>query len=227
MSVVYEKNFIYIESFDLDSEEIKSLIISKIKSYDSDIRYDIFINCVKNKNMEKLGYSYGWISDEKLFNVLVGFNPDGSERIEKKIIEKEDTKSTDYTEDWGTEAENTIYEEKYLGPLIDFKDVIKINEGFILRNQEKQNTLFTENSLAGEDLDKIKNFFKKFNMDKFQNRFPIVNVKKKNNKTFCTVKFSPRHPYLASFVLNLVKKINFNDNLYFFSQTKNRKYERR
>ena len=32
--------------------------------------------------MENLGYSYGWISDTEAFNILVGLNMDGSERID-------------------------------------------------------------------------------------------------------------------------------------------------
>lgn len=221
MSFVYEKNFMYIETYDLESDETEDLIREKLLPYTDGLEYDIFINCVKNKNMEKLGYSYGWIGEEKLFNILIGLNLDGSERIERKMIENENLEQKD-NNDWGSTADEISYEEIYLEPLIDFENHIKIREAFIINNQDKQNILFTENCLAEKDLNFIKIFFYKFNKDKFQNKYPLINIKKKNNKTFCTVKFSPRHPHLASFVLNLVKKINFNKNLYFFSQTKNR-----
>ena len=227
MSFIYEKNFMYIETYELESNEIKELIKEKISLVTTDIDYDIYINCVKNKNMEKLGYSYGWISNESLFNILIGLNLDGTERIERKIIENENLDNTEDTEDWGAAGDDMVYEEKYLEPLVDFQNAIKINEAFIINNNSKQNILFTENTLVEKDFNLIKIFFNKFNKDKFQNKYPLVNIKKKNTKTLCTVKFSPRHPHLASFVLNLVKKINFNNNLYFFSQTKNNNYERR
>lgn len=225
---IYEKKFMYLDTFDFESEDVEKIIREKLAPFTEE-KYDIFINCVKNKNMEKLGYSYGWISDERLFNILIGLNPDGTERIERKLVEKEIVEKEIVEKDtdvWADMSDDQEYEETFLGPLINFEQLITVQEAHIIQDYKKQNILFTENNLAEKDLKKITQFFTKFNNDKFQNKYPAINVKKKKNKTFCTIKFSPRHPHTASFVLNLVKKINFNDNLYFFSQTKNKDYEK-
>ena len=220
---IYEKKFLYLDTFDFESEDVEKIIREKLAPF-AEKEYDIFINCVKNKNMEKLGYSYGWISDERLFNILIGLNPDGTERIERKLIEKEIVEKD--TDVWADMVDDQEYEEVFLGPLVDFDQLITVQEAHVIQDYRKQNILFTENILAEKDSNKIIQFFNKFNNDKFQNKYPMVNIKKKKNKTFCTIKFSPRHPHTASFVLNLVKKINFNNNLYFFSQTKNKDYEK-
>ena len=81
MTFVCEKNYMYIETFNLEANEIEILLREKLFDFNLE-SYKLYINCVKNKNLENLGYSYGWISSEKAFNILVGLNEDGSERIE-------------------------------------------------------------------------------------------------------------------------------------------------
>lgn len=223
MTFVFEKNYMYIETFNLESSETEKLIRDKLSSFGIE-NYNMYINCVKNKNMENLGYSYGWISSEKAFNILVGLNEDGSERVEylpdENWIEPETV--PDLVSSWAeeTDKERPII-KKYLDPLIDFEGEIIIKESFFINNYDRENTIYTKNINNSITKEQLYNFFKQFDKDSLQvNKYPIVQFKEKNSKKLCLIKFSPRYPHTSSFVINLVKKIKFNDVLCFFSQTK-------
>lgn len=223
MAFVYEKNYMYIETFDLEEKEIERLIQDKLFNFDLE-PYNIYINCVKNKNMEKLGYSYGWISNEKAFNILVGLNQDGSERIEY-IPDENWTPPEKKNDDeflWSDEYDqDPPLIKKYLEPLVDFDGKIIIKESFIINNYDRENIIYTKNIDKSITKNKLYKFFKQFDKDSVQkDKYPMIHFKEKANKTLCLIKFSPRHPHTASFVVNLVKKKKFNNVLCFFSQTK-------
>lgn len=62
--------------------ELNELIILNDK--DSSIKdCDFFINVVENKEGEKFGLSYFWIKNKIVYNILLGKNIDGSDRIER------------------------------------------------------------------------------------------------------------------------------------------------
>jgi len=60
--------------------------------------------------------------------------------------------------------------------------------------------------------------------------YPVVKIKKKKNyreeKRFCTVAFSPLYKNTASFLINLVKRVEIEDGdkkaMLFFSQSKSK-----
>ena len=223
MTFVYEKNYMYIETFDLDENETEKLIRDKLFNFDVE-PYNIYINCVRNRNMEKLGYSYGWISSEKAFNILVGLNEDGSERIElvedENWVQPEKKESDEFL--WSDQYDqDPPLIKKYLDPLVDFEGLIIIKESFIINNYDRENIIYTKNIDKSITKNKLHKFFKQFDKDTVQfDKYPIIQFKEKNNQTLCLIKFSPRHPHTASFVINLVKKKKFNNVLCFFSQTK-------
>ena len=53
MTYISEKNYMYIETFNLEADETEHLIRNKLSDFILK-PYKIYINCVKNKNMEKI-----------------------------------------------------------------------------------------------------------------------------------------------------------------------------
>lgn len=103
----------------------------------------------------------------------------------------------------------------------------------------KLNTIFSDNIPLWVTEELLLARFKKFNRDdtiymekRTRNRFtyPIVKIKKKKNfreeKRFCTITFSPMCKNTATFLINLVKRVEIeegeNKALLFFSQSKSR-----
>ena len=101
----------------------------------------------------------------------------------------------------------------------------------------KMNVLFTNNIPEWLTEEIIFGYFKKFENDKRKHQdkknkkgfyYPVVRIKTKKDirdvKRFCTVTFSSMNPNTASFLINVVKKIELTDgtnkSLFFFSQSK-------
>ena len=150
MTFVFEKNYMYVQTFNLESWETEKKIRGKLVDFDLK-PYKMYVNCVKNKNMENLGYSYIWISNEEAFNLLVGLNQDGSDRVEyipdpsweKEEVKEEKKEGEKFL--WSDECEDKApLIEKILDPLIDFGDEIIIKESFIINHYDRENIIYTK-----------------------------------------------------------------------------------
>lgn len=101
----------------------------------------------------------------------------------------------------------------------------------------KMNVLFTNNIPEWVTEEIIFNYFKKFEKDERRHQdkknkkgfhYPLVKIKSKKDireiKRFCTVTFSSLYPNTASFLINVVKRVELTDgtnkSLFFFSQSK-------
>lgn len=260
MVEIGEKNYLFCYSYHLGKEELEDLIRNQINDCEEtkDITYKLFINTVCNKNYEKLGYSYIWTDNTSIFNALIGFNLDGSER--SRLIEDEEWKPPDIEEpDSESWASMNDYHDKMtrpmkkiiLEPLINMpliklseEDMIKFNTGDteveviiqsarIYINLENKNSIFCSKIPSWLDNKTLFNFFSQFEKDKrfFQNKekmkyqYPLI--KRKNNN--CNIIFSPVNSNTASFIINLVKKLEFNKNdkqcLLFFRQNRKKTYD--
>ena len=242
MASVSEDNYLFCYSYNLDSEELENIIketISKLPEL-SDINYELYINCVCNKDYLKLGYSYIWVSNIEIFNVLLGFNRDGTERIE--IIEDENWIKPEIEEppkgsDWNIIAD---YNSKitpptitnYLGPLLNFPPIILTDEeqrhyknynqdielsfskARIYEDSQYKNSIFSNKVPDWVTNEMLKKFFSKFEKD--------INTHIKNNNKFTypiinrkdnnvNIIFSKMNKNTASFVINLVKKTEFKN----------------
>ncbi len=101
------------------------------------------------------------------------------------------------------------------------------------------NVLFTNDIPSWITEELIYKYFEKFEKDtrvhsdkkskkKFQ--YPLVKIKSKKDfremRRFCTITFSSMHPNTATFLINVVKRVEFvsgdNKALLFFSQSKNK-----
>jgi hypothetical protein len=133
-----------------------------------------------------------------------------------------------YTEEQKIEVEN----ESSYGFLEIFP--IKISEKI-----GKLNSIFSDNIPGWITEKMLLDRFKKYNKDKTvytekktkkKFSYPLVKIRKKKDargtRNFCTISFSPIYRNTASFLINLVKRVEFSDGnkkeLLFFSQTKSR-----
>ena len=122
-----EKGFMFAHTYGLDTDELIEIIAREILKLDlpeGDRKYKLNINVVKTKKNNKLGYSFLWINNIKIFNALMGLNFDGSERTEL-IEDEEDEPLTLTGTNWGDTTSKIEY--KHLEPLISFPPV-KLNE---------------------------------------------------------------------------------------------------
>lgn len=152
MSYIFDKKTLYVSSGLSNEEQIRLIIdgflskISKLNKNYNNCEYDI--NVIYSwKTKQPIGLTYIRVEMEEVYNILCGYNPDGSERIIEKMDEKSTIVDGD-DEDWFnvTETENNktpkiIYEK--LGPLYTL-DKIKYNEEQIkyLQNQKDNTTEF-------------------------------------------------------------------------------------
>jgi hypothetical protein len=243
MDYAMEKNYLYTYSYSLDSDEIKKMInkvidkLIKTENLDKDeFKYNLKINIVKNKDDVKLGYSYLWINNLKLFNALIGLNLDGSERV---IIEEneDEEESAELTTNWG----DMVSEEKeviktILEPLIKFSKIAILEEerirynlpysefDFYLTPAKKliepgmKNMIFSNGVPPWLNEKKIRKFFEPFEKDNqlhskkidskvVKFKYPLVKIR----NTTVNINFSNFNPNTASFVINMTRKVKFFD----------------
>ena len=254
-----EKGYIFIQSGILNQSQVEFLIKNSIDYIVNKFETgncDYYINVVTNREGKIFGHSYGWISNIKVFNIMVGLNSDGSERmkeIEDEEWEPPEDDEIDALEGVTSWGDVTEIEQSYERPLIKVKEeplfvfpgiphteeqfkstgqeygFIEVSEAKF-KDKNNSNIIFSNNIEDTFDLEFFKNFFSKFEKDKTlhcknKNKkftYPLVNIK--NNKL--VVKFSPLYNNTASFLINVIKKINLCDiknnksKLFFFSQVK-------
>ena len=235
MDEVKEKGYLYSFSYHLDEEDIKSLILAEVDKLDK--KFDnliIKVNTVKNKNEEKLGYSYIWVNNEEVYNAIIGKNYDGSERIEK--IEVENDESSDEEEIKSSKWADIKFDFKIvtreLEPLISFPEITLDEESqikykmftdsipFVIEAAKKEifpeflNSIQVNNNNLPEWITTkmLKNYFKVFERDsrvhkKKDRSFSYPQIQVKKNKT--DIIFSNSYRNTASFLINMVRKVRF------------------
>jgi len=254
MADISKEKFLYFFTGKLDNAQVVEMIKNSLEKYFKENGgkrdYRLIVNTVENKEYEKQGYAFGWISDIGLYNVLIGLNEDGTERFEEKIIQEASENFTDLSQDWGTLALETDEktEKIVLPPLIKldpyvdeegiertvdvFKTIVREKNGF-------KNELYATNLPKEITLDYLERNFKVFGEDKTIHiskkrengekktkklQFPLIKITEKNGKRNCTITYSPFDKNMATFVLTIFKKMRYSRDktkLIFFSQSKN------
>jgi len=136
MTEYYDNHTLYLSTFE-NKETIKSVINSCINEISKKLgvkfNYKININVVKNRQDESIGVVYVWISDPKVYNVLLGKNLDGSKRTETIKnpdwnIEKSPSFASKSGSSWAdiVEFDELEFIEKELPPL--FENPIKYSK---------------------------------------------------------------------------------------------------
>lgn len=252
MDEISETGYMFAYTYGLDTQEIEKIVEEEIHKLDPRYHnYNLKINVVKNKDDLKLGYSYLWIDNEELYFALTGFNFDGSKRVEKIVTELESKEEE--VDAWGDISDDFVVTYKDLEPLIKFSD-LKITdverENFRLMSNDIEFNLFQakkyispeyKNSLYARYIpawltaEMILEYFKPFEKDSMMHHrkgnnftYPIVKIKNKN----VNIVFSNLYPNTASFLVNMVKKVYFQEPrdhsknaLIFFKQNKKREYD--
>ena len=238
-----ESGYIFIQSGVLNQSQLEFLISNSIDIITNNFNTgecDFHINVVTNKEGKIFGHSYGWISNIKVFNIMVGLNIDGTERYEEvedenwSPPENDEQKAMEGITSW---SDLTEIEESYERPMIKVKQEplfifpgIKHTEeqfkntgqeiGFIevseakFRDKNNCNIIFSTEVENTFNLEIFNGFFSKFEKDK--------NIHTTKNKKFyypilslknkkLVVKFSPLYKNTASFLINVIKKTYIYD----------------
>ena len=129
MSKVSQEGYLFIHSGMFDTQQVEISLkycINKLKTINKDIKdCDFYVNVVENKDGQKFGHTYAWVSNPMVYNALIGNNFDGSERVEDaeqddwvppEISLSEAIKEANG--DWALEAE---IEERYEAPTHEVK----------------------------------------------------------------------------------------------------------
>jgi hypothetical protein len=89
----YNTHSVYVKTGLATEDQLKSstlafrnIVASKFPEYASNL--GIIVNYVRARG-NPVGYSYLWVDSSEIFNILCGFNPDGSERIEETDPEED------------------------------------------------------------------------------------------------------------------------------------------
>ena len=110
MSKLYEKNYLYLFTGLLDSDQVGEALNKTISNLPDKYNYNMIVNIVENKNYQRQGYAFVWIDNEKLYNILIGVNADGSKRtkyiddpnwVPPEITKLEINETKEISESWG------------------------------------------------------------------------------------------------------------------------------
>lgn len=213
MSKISEEGYLFIHSGILEKDQIEACFLSGLKylqeNYDETFKdCKIEINVVMNKNNEKYGHTYGWVSDKRFYYALIGKNFDGTERFELVPDEEWTEPEKDFSEamgessgNWGDDDEiENLYERPNikvpLEPILSLPAIkyteeqkkmienksefgfLEVYEVKLSKKSEKMNSIFSNNIPDWVDENILHNYFKKYNTD------PIIYQDKKTNKRF-------------------------------------------
>lgn len=246
---ITESGYMYCDSYNLEEETLRQMIENEILKLKIDEVYNLLINVVKNKKGNKLGYSYIWTDNMKIYNALIGNNLDGTKRFLR--IEEDSEEILELSlggKSWGEIAlqdENKIRFEK-LKSLVSFPEIIltqeeaikfkmpsekailSLKKAYVFKDYDLKNSLYALKIPNWLKEDKIKSFFKQFEKDKNEHHknkkkftYPIIELK----KSTVNITFSNLNPDTASFVYNMTRKVEFKNKdskkcLIFFNQSK-------
>lgn len=94
MTTYTDKNTLYIRTGDATKEEVSDAIRSAIDRYEKihnkKIKCNYMVNVVQSKDGNFFGISYVRVTNTEVYNMLLGLNPDGTERIEYEEIEEQE-----------------------------------------------------------------------------------------------------------------------------------------
>lgn len=122
MSKVSVPGYLFIHSGVFDKTQVEASLRWCIQQLEID-QCDLYVNVVEDKTGRKFGHTYAWVSDDRVYNALIGNNLDGTPRIEEtddpdwkppEVPLEEALKEAQGN--WGEEAE---IEERYECPVIE------------------------------------------------------------------------------------------------------------
>jgi len=233
------KSNLYIISGPSSKEQLalcfKDLIdqIANIYVMDPDIKKVHYeLNTVYSSSGNPQGVTFGWVSEPKIYNILIGNNPDGSERVE--YVEDPTWKSTG-SSDWADLTPDLT--KKILSPLVEPKKIMVNDEPYYIKiypsyvtmpgPEVDPSTICCRSSPNWVTVDMIHQVFDKYNTDKYYHdviidkkkvriRYPDVRIRNiernsdsEDKKRMIYITFSKleEHAGDALFALQMCKKV--------------------
>jgi hypothetical protein len=245
---IYDNHTLYVVSKSSDIDDVRTYfqsIFAIISSVTGKIDETLVINRVERKNGEPLGFSYVRVSSD-VYNVIIGRNVDGSERV-KITIEEDSDDDFDFSSDiaWGDIEPSRREVREKLGPLVEIPYTIDVlnKDGTIdreinmefgpafvqkLDNKHDRSVLFIKKVPDSITADQIYQVFKpyvtkqnaKFVTGPKSNRislsYPSVKFTRSKDR-FCFIEFDSS-TYDAQFALLMLMKLKFGTQLLIVSQ---------
>ena len=81
-----DNNTLYIYSDTATAQQVQDAIVTALTEYQKTVTgfpYELHINRVENRDYQPMGYCLAYISNSIGFHLLLGHNPDGTERFEE------------------------------------------------------------------------------------------------------------------------------------------------
>jgi hypothetical protein len=184
---ISNKNTLYITSKSLTyagvKEYVSNLIRTACEKAELKVKKSFYINNPKDRNGDDARFCYVWIDSVEVVNVILGFNPDGSERIKRVPIEVD-------TDDWFAED----FENVKLDPIMvvpgygpDREAVFVGYAEAYLIDGKSTDTIMTTNLPHKITQEDIRQVFSRYNT-RDDKRYPLVSINKQGT---CTIKFHP------------------------------------
>jgi len=118
---MYDNHTLNVKCCNSTLDQIKNVFNNAFEKYklnhNNDLECSFYYNLILNKQGESYGIAFVYVSNEEVYNMILGKNPDGTKRIKynKKLKEKPTTRSSN----WGDSSDDEeIIDTIVLEPLI-------------------------------------------------------------------------------------------------------------
>jgi len=231
---MYDNHTLNVKCCNSTLDQIKNVFNNAFEKYklnhNNDIECSFYYNLILNKQGDSYGIAFVYVSNEEVYNMILGKNPDGTKRIKytKKLKEKPTTRSSN----WGDSSDDEeIIDTIVLEPLIVLEPIklnnmqkqyylepidLVINRALIYNLEDKyiHNILKTKKIPHWITNLMIKNLFSPFASDnttkysriikgkKIMETYPFVNI---NKDGICFIIYDSKTND-AQFALHMMKK---------------------
>jgi hypothetical protein len=227
---IYDYHTLNVKCYNATLEQIKNVFNNAFEKYklnhDKNIECSFYYNLILNKEGQSYGIAFVYVSNKEVYNMILGKNPDGSERLKynKKLKEKKANKSIN----WGDSSDDEeIVDTIILEPLIVLEAIelndklepvinLVINRALIYKLEDKyiHNILKTKKIPYWITPLMLKNMFSPFASDnttkysrivkgkKILDTYPFINI---NKDGICFIIYDVKKTD-AQFALHMMKK---------------------
>jgi hypothetical protein len=238
---MYDNHTLNIKCYSFTLDQIKNVFNNAFKKYklnhNNNIECSFYYNLILNKQGVSYGIAFVYVSNNEVYNMILGKNPDGTERLQytKKLKER----ITNRSSNWGDSSDDEeIIDTIVLEPLIVLEpiklndeqksfypesDNLIIHRAVIYKLEEKyiHNILKTKKTPNWVSHLMMKKLFSPFSSDnttkysriikgkKIMDTYPFVNI---NKEGICFIIYDSKTND-AQFALHMMKKITItHDN---------------
>lgn len=227
--MMYDNHTLYVRYYSATLDQLKVIfnnaLINYNKNHNKNTECSFYYNLIIDRNGESYGIAFIYVSNSQVYNMILGKNPNGTERI--KYLKEKKTKIIDKKINWGdSDDDDEIIGEVRLEPLMSLESLINeqgdlfninVSRAMINKLEDKyvSNILKTKKIPNWVDALMIKNIFAPFASDnktqhsrvikgkKIFDTYPFINI---NKEGICFVIYDIKTTD-AQFALHMLKKI--------------------